>query len=98
METIVKILDMDLAYKNIFSLENGMQQIAPYFRTVEIKRYADSLEVTDIDDLLEYIYSEVTFPNACKLSREEVRKKLVSHMKNGVLVLPKDPRMFAAVK
>lgn len=87
-----------MAYKNIFSLENGMQQIAPYFRTVEIKRYADSLEVTDIDDLLAYIDSGITFPNACKLSREEVRKKLVSHMKNGVLVLPKAPGMFAAVK
>lgn len=98
METIVKILDMDFVYENIFSLENGMQKIAPYFRTVEIKRYIDSLEVTDIDDLLEYIYSGITFKNACRLSREEVREKLVSHMKNGVLVLPKEPGMFVAVK
>lgn len=98
METVTRILDMDLAYENTFSLENGMKKMEPYFRSVEIKRYMDSLEVTNIDDLLDYIYSGITFKNACKLSRKEVREKLINHMKDGVLVLPKDPGMFVAVK
>ena len=98
METIVKILDMDFVFENTFSLENGMKKIKPYFQTVEIKKYIDSLEVTNVDDLLDYLYSGITFKNACRLSREEVREKLISHMKNGVLVLPKEPGMFAAVK
>ncbi len=98
METIVKILDMDFVFENTFSLENGMKKIEPYFQTVEIKKYIDSLEVTNVDDLLDYLYSGITFKNACRLSREEVREKLISHMKNGVLVLPKEPGMFAAVK
>lgn len=98
METIVKILEMDLVFENPFSLENGRKKIEPYFQTVEIKKYIDSLEVTNVDDLLAYLYSVIFFQNACRLSREEVREKLIDHMKDGVLVLPKEPGMFIAVK
>ena len=61
---------------------------------MEIKKYIDSLEVTNVDDLLDYLYSGITF----RLPRDEVREKLMSHMKNGVLILPKEPGMFVAVK
>lgn len=98
METIVKILGMDLSYINTFSLENGMEKMAPYFSEIEIKRYKDSLEVTNIDDLMDYIYSGITFKNACKMSPDEVRNKLLSCMEDGILRLPKDPGMFVAIK
>ena len=98
MEKISEILGLGLVYVNTFSLENGTEQLEPYFSRVEIERYKDSLEVTDIDDLMEYIYSGITFKNACKLSSEEVRNKLISCMEDGVLRLPKDPRMFVAMK
>ena len=98
METVVKILGIDLSYTNTFSLENGKEKMEPYFSKIEIKRYADSLEITNIDDLMDYIYSGITFKNACKMSREEVRNKLLSCMEDGVLRLPKDPGMFVAIK
>ncbi len=98
METIVKILGMDLVYTNTFSLENGREKLEPYFSKIEIERYVDSLEVTNIEDLIEYIYSGITFKNACVMSYEEVRKTLERHMKNGILKLPKDPGMFVAQK
>ena len=98
METIVKILGVDLAYTNTFSLENGKEKLEPYFPQIEIKRYVDSLEVTNIDDLIDYIYSGITFKNACKMSTEEVRNKLLSCMEDGILRLPKDPGMFVAIK
>ena len=98
METIAKILELDLVYINTFSLENGKEQLEPYFSTIEIKRYVDSLEVTNIDDLMNYIYSGITFKKACKLSPDEVRNKLLSCMKDGVLRLPKDPGTFIAIK
>ncbi len=98
METIVNILDMDLVFANTFSLENGKEKLEPYFSGIEIKRYIDSLEVTNIEDLLEYLYSGITFKNACIMSREEVRKTLERHMTNGILELPKDPGMFVAQK
>ncbi len=98
METIVKYLNMPLCYNNTFSLENGLKQLEPYFSEIHIERYIDSLAVTDMNDLMEYIYSGITFPNECKLSRDEVKAILTSHMKNGILVLPKDPGMFVARK
>ena len=70
----------------------------PYFSEVEIERYEDSLEVTNINDLMEYIYSGITFKNACKMSQDEVKHKLLDCMEDGVLRLPKDPGMFVAVK
>ena len=98
MEKVSEILGLGLVYENTFSLENGTAQLEPYFSKVEIERYKDSLGVTNIDDLMEYIYSGITFKNACKLSSEEVRNKLISCMEDGVLRLPKDPGMFVAVK
>ena len=53
---------------------------------------------SNIDDLMEYIYSGITFKNACKMSMDEVRNKLLSCMEDGVLRLPKDPGMFVAIK
>jgi hypothetical protein len=79
-------------------LENGAEKLEPYFSKVAIERYKDSLEVTNIDDLMEYIYSGITFKNACKMSSDEVRNKLLSCMEDGVLRLPKDPGMFVARK
>lgn len=98
METIVKILGLDLVYTNVFSLENGKEKIEPYFSKIGIERYADSLAVTNIDDLMDYIYSGITFKSACKMTPDEVRNKLLSCMKDGVLRLPKDPGMFVAIK
>lgn len=98
MEAIAKMLELDLLYINTFSLENGLEQLEPHFSKVKIERYKDSLEVTNIDDLMEYIYSGITFRNACKMPPEEVKNKLLGCMEDGVLRLPKDPGMFIAVK
>lgn len=75
-ETIVDILGQDISYDNNFSLENGGEKLKLCFSNVEIERYKDSLEVTNIDDLMDYIYSGITFENSCTLSKDEVRERL----------------------
>ena len=52
LETVVTILEQNISYNNNFSLENGGDKLNPFFSSVEIKRYKDSLEVTNIDDLI----------------------------------------------
>lgn len=96
LETVVTILEQNISYNNIFSLENGGDKLNPFFSSVEIKRYKDSLEVTNIDDLMDYIYSGITFENSCTLSKTEVKEILLSHMVDGVLKLPKDQGLFIA--
>ena len=98
METIVSWLGYDGIYVNTFSLDNGRQQLEEYFSKVDTMRYVDSLEITNLDDLMEYIYSGITFRNVVTLSEAEVRQILKDHMENGVLKLPKEPGTFVSVK
>jgi len=45
-----------------FSLENGAAQISEYFDQVEMRRYEDSLHVTEVEPLVRYLYSMGTLP------------------------------------
>lgn len=98
METVVEMLKLDYQYSNPFSLENGEEKLAPFFDYVERKIYEDSLEITNVDDLVEYLYSGISFKKMCPLSREEVKEILTKHMVNGVLTFPKQPCTFISVK
>lgn len=42
---------------NPFTLENGAAQIAPFFASVELRRYEDSLAITETEPLVAYILS-----------------------------------------
>ena len=97
METIGEWLGLGKIYVNTFSLDNGGEMLDKHFSEVKIERYKDSLEVTNLDDLMDYIYSGITFKNACTLSKEEVRRVLEEHVEGGILRLPKDPGMFVSV-
>ena len=96
MENLIRMLGQEMFYNNSFSLENGEDKLKQVFSQIDIERYPDSLAVTNIEDLMDYIYSGITFKNECTLSRDEVRTILTGKMVDGVLVLPKDPGMFVA--
>lgn len=97
-ETVVQYLGIDMVFENTFSLENGTAKLEPFFSKIETYHYEDALEITNLDDLMEYLYSGMKFEDACKLSKEEVRGILARHMENGILRLPKDPGTFVAIK
>ncbi|MBQ3798621.1 MAG: methyltransferase domain-containing protein [Butyrivibrio sp.] len=96
MENLIRMLGQEMFYNNSFSLENGEDKLKQVFSKIDIERYPDSLAVTNIDDLMDYIYSGITFKNECTLPRDEVRAILTGKMVDGVLMLPKDPGMFVA--
>jgi SAM-dependent methyltransferase len=43
-----------------FGLENGPAQLEPFFEAVEVERYEDSLEVTEVEPLLAYLRSTMS--------------------------------------
>ena len=98
MPCISEMLELENKYESSFTLENGGDKIKPYFESVIIERYEDSLRVTDMDDLLDYIFSGIFFSENCTFSREEVREKLGKYVNDGAIILEKDPGMFVAVK
>ena len=79
-----------------FTLQNGKEKLSPFFPEVETALYEDALAVTDVEDLVDYIFSLTGMSDLRKLPRETVRSVLASHMAGGVLRVPKEYGMFIA--
>ena len=79
-----------------FTLQNGKEKLSPYFSAVETDLYEDALAVTDIGDLVDYIFSLSGMSDLRSLPRDTVRAVLADHMVDGVLRIPKEYGMFIA--
>ena len=79
-----------------FTLQNGEKILSSVFEKVERKDYEDSLAVTNIEDLVDYIYSLPSMLSLSNESREKIQTCLQSHMVNGILSVPKEYGMFIA--
>ena len=79
-----------------FTLQNGKQALEPFFTDVKRELYIDSLAVTEIGDLVDYIFSLSGMTELRKLPRETVHAVLAGHRKDGVLSVPKEYGMFIA--
>ena len=69
-----------------------------YFDTVEKLSYDDELQVTSIDDLVQYIQSLKGISEIGSLEEEIIRNRLESEFNNGMLIIPKEYGMFIARK
>jgi ubiquinone/menaquinone biosynthesis C-methylase UbiE len=87
----------DTVNKN-FTLQNGKEILEPFFSDVQRLNYEDSLAVTEIDDLIGYIYSLSSMTTLSSVPKEEIREVLAKHMENGVLRVPKEYGMFCCRK
>ena len=81
-----------------FTLQNGKEILAPFFSDVVRLNYDDSLAVTNIDDLIEYIYSLSSMTSLSSVPKDEIREVLAKHVVNGVLTVPKEYGMFCCKK
>lgn len=87
----------DVTNKN-FTLQNGQEILAKHFSHVERLDYEDSLAVTDVEDLLDYIYSLTNVSPIAKMERDRVKEILEKEMTDGVLHIPKEYGMFVLQK
>lgn len=77
-----------------FTLQNGKEILNHQFNHVVRLNYEDALEVTDIGDLIDYIYSLTSMSNIGTMERSKIEDVLKSHMVNGILFVPKEYGMF----
>lgn len=77
-----------------FTLQNGKKQLQTYFDVVERYDYEDSLEVTDVNDLADYISSLSGMSLLRTLPRETIIKVLNTATVDGVLKVPKEYGLF----
>lgn len=84
-----------------FQLENGFKQVSKYFKEVKLKRYSDSLNVTNPMPLLDYIFS---MPGNTKDFFTELKlQQLINFLENeitnlGGIYITKDTGFFQARK
>jgi ubiquinone/menaquinone biosynthesis C-methylase UbiE len=82
-----------------FTLENGLAQLQPYFSQVEMRRYEDSLRITEIEPLMAYIRSSSRITEFSESAFSELRIDLERELQStGALFVTKDAGLFAAVK
>ena len=77
-----------------FTLQNGYDILHRVFDEVEMREYEDSLEVTDLDDMVDYIFSLSSMTTLSNMPRDEIKEVLFKETKNGVLKVPKEYGMF----
>lgn len=83
-----------------FTLQNGAEKLSCFFSHVERHDYFDSLEITDTNDLLDYLFS-LTFimPYISQLNRTALFNLFESYKNpNGTISIPKEYGMFISKK
>lgn len=97
IEYLSKILSAygveDSINKN-FTLQNGCEILSKIFSKVEKKEYIDSLAVTIIDDMVDYIYSLSSMTSLNNVPKQIIKDILMENTTNGVLNVPKEYGMF----
>lgn len=87
----------DTSNKN-FTLQNGEELLRGFFSNVCRFDYEDALAVTDIEDLLDYIYSLDGMASICNIERNTLKSVLENEAVNGVLRIPKEYGTFVCRK
>jgi SAM-dependent methyltransferase len=94
--------DPSVAFRPVrysFSLENGADQLAPWFEEVQLYRYEDALEVTEAAPLLAYVLSSVGDAESVLVGERLdeltaiVEEKLTRY---GAIHITKDSGLFVA--
>ena len=97
IEYLSKILSAYGVEDNInknFTLQNGYEILSKTFSRVEKLGYIDSLAVTNIDDMVEYIYSLSSMTSLNSVPRQVIKEILIDNTTNGILNVPKEYGMF----
>ncbi len=100
IEYLSKILSAYGVEDNInknFTLQNGYEILSKIFSKVEKKEYIDSLAVTNIDDMVDYIYSLSSMASLNGVPKQVINDILTENTIDGVLNVPKEYGMFISL-
>jgi SAM-dependent methyltransferase len=98
----LKCVSLEKDFKPIaspFVLENGLDQLRPFFKPIVLKRYEDSLRITEIDPLIAYIHSSMQAAMLSETALLKLKHDLECQLeKDSALHVTKDSGMFEARK
>jgi ubiquinone/menaquinone biosynthesis C-methylase UbiE len=82
-----------------FSLENGLEQLRPFFSSVRLERFEDHLQVTEVEPIIAYLASGFQATEVLKEEVEKLRHELQTRIENEKSIyISKDSGLFEAVK
>jgi SAM-dependent methyltransferase len=82
-----------------FTLENGQEQLQPYFSQIALSRYDDNLQITEIQPLMDYILSGIRVQELPDEKLELLQQNLEQELKDkGSIFITKDSGLFEAIK
>ena len=82
-----------------FTLENGLKQLQSYFPTASLARYEDNLHVTELEPIMAYIRSGISFSDLKQDELEKLKQELQAELnEKGEIFISKDSGLFEAVK
>ena len=77
-----------------FTLQNGESLLRRHFSSVRRLDYEDALNVTRVEDLVDYLYSMASMAHLPEAARPGVTAALRGRMRDGALHVPKEYGMF----
>ncbi len=81
-----------------FSLQNGGAALEKHFACAEKRIREDGLEVTDVEDLVAYVCSMISFACVREWPVEALRARLNQQNVGGVIRIPKEYGLFLCTK
>ena len=82
-----------------FTLENGMEQLTPFFTNVRLSRYEDNLRVTELEPIVAYIRSGISLADLKEKELEGLKQELQEELnQHGEIFISKDSGLFEAIK
>ena len=86
-------------FGNPFTLDNGLEQLEPFFSQIEIKRYDNDLRVTEIEPLMAYVRSTYRAKELSVSELTELRREFEDILsQKGEIFITKESGLFQAVK
>jgi SAM-dependent methyltransferase len=83
---------------HLFTLQNGGDILGKVFADITVRRYEDSLHVTNIEDLADYLQSLKALHCIGTMERDNIIKMLSTHEEGGAINLQKEYGTFIARK
>jgi len=90
--------------ERFFSLENGSAHLAPWFPMLELRHYLDGLAVTDVNALVDYVFSMTSFTSATFSDPTAARQAFTTYAQaqmqaqGGVFQIQKATGLFIGTK
>ena len=102
MNMWLRRVNLEKSHENFaysFTLENGLGQLEQFFPQVNISRYVDDLNVTEVEPILAYIRSTLSVSNLSEEEIQNIKDSLEIELKEkGKIFIQKDSGLFEAVK